>query len=54
MVQGFMVYWDVKLLDALWAYRTTYEATTKLPPINWFMALDKRLDGLSKAILLIE
>jgi hypothetical protein len=33
-VQGSMVDWDVKLLDALWAYRTAYKVTTKFTPFQ--------------------
>jgi hypothetical protein len=29
-----MVDWDVKLLDALWAYRTAYKVTTKFTPFQ--------------------
>ena len=33
-VQGSTMDWDVKLLHALWAYRTTYEVTTKFTPFQ--------------------
>ena len=40
--QGSMVDWDVKLLDALWAYRTAYEVTTKFTPFQLVKFMDKR------------
>ena len=29
-----MTDWDIKLLDALWAYRTAYKVTTKFTPFQ--------------------
>ena len=33
-MQGSMTVWDTKLIDALWAHRTTYKVTTKFTPFQ--------------------